>query len=100
MFLVLPALLGHALEELDGLGVLLQGHIGLLDFRRAAGGAALALDLAQGTDDVHLVHLHAVIGENAELDHCIIDKNGTIRAGGRLIGPETYPIVISKNVTI
>lgn len=47
-----------------------------------------------------IVMQDAVIGENAELDHCIIDKNGTIRAGGRLIGPETYPIVISKNVTI
>lgn len=47
-----------------------------------------------------IVMQDAVIGENAELDHCIIDKNGTVRAGGRLIGPETYPIVISKNVTI
>jgi len=27
-------------------------------------------------------------------------RRAAIRAGGRLIGPETYPIVISKNVTI
>ena len=47
-----------------------------------------------------IVMQDADVGESAELDHCIIDKNASIRAGGRLIGPETYPIVISKNVTI
>ena len=47
-----------------------------------------------------IVMQDADVGEKAELDHCIIDKNAAIRAGGRLIGPETYPIVISKNVTI
>ena len=47
-----------------------------------------------------IVMQDANVGEKAEMDHCIIDKNAAIRAGGRLIGPETYPIVISKNVTI
>ena len=47
-----------------------------------------------------IVMQDADVGEKAEMDHCIIDKNAAIRAGGRLIGPETYPIVISKNVTI
>lgn len=42
----------------------------------------------------------AQVHENAELDHCILDKQAIIKRGGRLIGPETYPIVISKNVTI
>lgn len=42
----------------------------------------------------------ARVHEDVELDHCILDKQATIRKGGRLIGPATYPIVISKSVTI
>lgn len=42
----------------------------------------------------------ARVYENTELDHCILDKQAVIRKGGRLIGPATYPIVISKSVTI
>ncbi len=47
-----------------------------------------------------IVMQDAQIHENAEIDHCILDKQAVIKRGGRLIGPETYPIVISKNVTI
>lgn len=42
----------------------------------------------------------AEIHENAEIDHCVLDKQAVVRRGGRLIGPASYPIVISKNVTI
>ncbi len=42
----------------------------------------------------------AVVEENAVLEHVILDKQATVRQNGRLIGPERYPIVISKNVTI
>lgn len=42
----------------------------------------------------------AQIQSGAEIDYCILDKQAVIKAGGRLIGPSTYPIVISKNVTI
>lgn len=42
----------------------------------------------------------AQIHQNAEIDHCILDKQAVINRGGRLIGPASYPIVISKNVTI
>ena len=42
----------------------------------------------------------AKIQSGAEIDHCILDKQAVITAGGRLIGPSTYPIVISKNVMI
>ena len=35
--------------------------------------------------------------EGAELDHCILDKQTVIRENHRLIGPESYPIVIDKN---
>ncbi len=42
----------------------------------------------------------SVIEENAELENCILDKQAHIKAGGKLIGPPTYPIVISKNMTI
>ncbi len=47
-----------------------------------------------------IVMQDAQIQENAEIDHCILDKQAVIKRGGRLIGPATYPIVISKNVTI
>ena len=35
--------------------------------------------------------------EGAELDHCILDKQTVIRENHRLVGPESYPIVIDKN---
>ena len=47
-----------------------------------------------------IVMQDAEVHEDAELDHCILDKQAVIRRTGRLIGPATYPIVISKNVTI
>ncbi len=47
-----------------------------------------------------IVMQDAQVHENAEIDHCILDKQAIIKRGGRLIGPATYPIVISKNVTI
>lgn len=36
----------------------------------------------------------------AELDHCILDKQVTIRENTRLIGPANYPVVIAKNLTV
>ena len=42
----------------------------------------------------------SVIEEGAELENCILDKQAVIKAGGKLIGPPSYPIVISKNMTI
>jgi len=47
-----------------------------------------------------IVMQDAQIHENVEIDHCVLDKQAVIKRGGRLIGPATYPIVISKNVTI
>ena len=47
-----------------------------------------------------IVMQDAQVHEGTELDHCILDKQAVIRRGGRLIGPATYPIVISKGVTI
>ena len=47
-----------------------------------------------------IVMQDAQVHENAELDHCVLDKQAIITRGGRLIGPASYPIVISKNVTI
>ena len=47
MFLVLPALLAHAFEELNRLRVLLQRNIGFLDFR----GAAALGDIGQHFPD-------------------------------------------------
>lgn len=40
------------------------------------------------------------IGANAELDHCILDKQVTVRENARLIGPAAYPILIAKNLTV
>ena len=42
----------------------------------------------------------SVIEEGAELENCILDKQAVIKKGGKLIGPPSYPIVISKNMTI
>ncbi|MCL1964222.1 MAG: glucose-1-phosphate adenylyltransferase subunit GlgD [Firmicutes bacterium] len=47
-----------------------------------------------------IVMQDAQVHENSEIDHCILDKQAVIKRGGRLIGPASYPIVISKNVTI
>lgn len=41
-------------------------------------------------------HIHA----GAYLENCILDKQAVIREDGRLIGPASYPIVISKNMSI
>ena len=40
------------------------------------------------------------IGSLSELDHCILDKQVTIRENTRLIGPMNYPVVIAKNLTV
>ena len=40
------------------------------------------------------------VEEGVQLENCILDKQATIKRNGRLIGPMTYPIVISKNMTI
>lgn len=40
------------------------------------------------------------IGEGAQLENCILDKQAVIKPGTRLVGPASYPIVISKNMII
>ncbi len=42
----------------------------------------------------------AEVQADAELDHCILDKQAVIKRKGRLIGPAAYPIVIAKDVVI
>ncbi|MEA4998694.1 MAG: glucose-1-phosphate adenylyltransferase subunit GlgD [Candidatus Limiplasma sp.] len=42
----------------------------------------------------------SVIEEDVTLENCILDKQAVIKRGGKLIGPSTYPIVISKDMTI
>ncbi len=42
----------------------------------------------------------SVIEEGVTLENCILDKQAVIKRGGKLIGPNTYPIVISKDMTI
>jgi glucose-1-phosphate adenylyltransferase len=41
-----------------------------------------------------------VIEEGVHLENCILDKQATIKRNGKLIGPSSYPIVISKNMVI
>ena len=41
----------------------------------------------------------SVVEEGVELENCILDKQAVIKKGGKLIGPPSYPIVISKNMT-
>ena len=40
------------------------------------------------------------IEEGVQLENCILDKQAIIKRDGRLIGPNAYPIVISKDMTI
>lgn len=42
----------------------------------------------------------SVIEGDVTLENCILDKQAVIKRGGKLIGPSTYPIVISKDMTI
>jgi glucose-1-phosphate adenylyltransferase len=42
----------------------------------------------------------SLVEEDVQLENCILDKQAVIKRGGRLIGPNSYPIVISKNMTI
>lgn len=41
-----------------------------------------------------------VIGENCDLEHVVLDKDVTVRDNKRLIGQDTYPIVIGKRAVI
>ena len=47
-----------------------------------------------------IVMQDALISRNVELENCILDKQTTIREGGRLIAPASYPTVVAKNLTI
>ena len=40
------------------------------------------------------------VQSGAYVENCILDKQATIKRNARLIGPNAYPIVIAKNVTI
>ena len=41
-----------------------------------------------------------LIQAGAELQHCILDKQATIRENTRLLAPRSYPIVITKNMIV
>ncbi len=41
-----------------------------------------------------------LIESGVHLENCILDKQAVIKRNGKLIGPNSYPIVISKNMTI
>ena len=42
----------------------------------------------------------AVIGEGAELEYVILDKNVTVRPGARLIGTAKNPIIVKRGETV
>lgn len=42
----------------------------------------------------------ANIGENCTLDHVILDKGVTIKNGRTLIGYDSFPIILKKNITV
>lgn len=42
----------------------------------------------------------SIIEEGAHLENCILDKQAVIKHDGKLIGLSSYPVVISKNMTI
>ena len=43
---------------------------------------------------------HAFIAEAARLEYCITDKSVTVRHGKTLVGTDTYPVYIGKNIQI
>lgn len=43
---------------------------------------------------------HAFVAENATLEYCITDKSVTVRHGKTLVGADTYPVYIGKNIQI
>ncbi len=43
---------------------------------------------------------HAFVAEDAALEYCITDKSVTIRHGKTLVGADTYPVYIGKNIQI
>lgn len=43
---------------------------------------------------------HAFIAEDATVEYCITDKSVTIRHGKTLVGADTYPVYIGKNIQI
>lgn len=47
-----------------------------------------------------IVMQDSVISDGVELDYCILDKQVTVRASARLIGPKSYPIVMAKNLIV
>ncbi|MBQ4639323.1 MAG: glucose-1-phosphate adenylyltransferase subunit GlgD [Clostridia bacterium] len=40
------------------------------------------------------------VKKDAEIDHCILDKQSVIREETRLIGPRNYPIVVAKDLIV
>ena len=40
------------------------------------------------------------IEAGVEIEHVILDKDVTVLAGGRLIAPKLYPIVVGKSKTV
>lgn len=41
-----------------------------------------------------------LIGQNAVCEHCILDKQVTVRENTRLVGPASYPIVVAKDLIV
>ena len=71
--------------------VVLAGQVGIAGHLRIGKGARVKNCV---------IMQDSVIEEGAELENCILDKQAHVKAGGKLIGPPSYPIVISKNMTI
>ena len=65
------------------------------------GDAAYGVKIAKGATVKNCVIMQdARIDEGVYLENCILDKQAHIQKDGRLIGPKSYPIVISKNMVI
>ncbi len=47
-----------------------------------------------------IVMQDSIIEPNAELDYVILDKDVTVRDGGRLIGQRNHPIIIAKGAVV
>ncbi|MGI6004545.1 MAG: glucose-1-phosphate adenylyltransferase subunit GlgD [Christensenellales bacterium] len=85
---------GSAVHSSVADGCVIQGHIeDSVLFRRVTVGTG-----AQVKNSI--IFQDSVVQEGAVLENVILDKSVVVRPGARIIGQESYPVVISKGVVV
>ena len=59
------------------------------------------VSIAPGAEVEHCVIMNdSVVGQGAQLEYVILDKNVTVRPGAKLIGTKRNPIIIKRGETV